>query len=108
MHDRAARGSSTPRGAGSDHRARWTTVALAALCAAALAVVVTVADGPERTEPLAFGVTTPGGATAGAELDAVEATVGERPSLVLTYADFTTHRRSPTSTPSRREAPSRW
>jgi beta-mannanase len=54
------------------------------------ATVVAVVDGPERTEPLAFGVTTPGGATAAAELDAVEAAVGERPSLVLTYADFTT------------------
>jgi mannan endo-1,4-beta-mannosidase len=74
----------------SDHRAGWAAVALATLCVAALAAVATVAGRPERTEPLAFGVTTPGGATAGAELDAVEAAVGERPSLVLTYADFTT------------------
>ena len=90
VHDRAASGSSTPRAAGSDHRARWATVALATLGVAALVAVATVAGRPGRTEPLAFGVTTPGGATAGAELDAVEAAVGERPSLILTYADFTT------------------
>ena len=41
---------------------------------------------PRRTEPLAFGVTTPGGPRATAELDAVEAVAGERPSLVLFYA----------------------
>lgn len=73
-----------------DHRGRWATVALAGLCIAALAIAVATAiDDPERTEPLAFGVSTPGGATAGAELDAVEAVVGQRPSLVLTYVDFT-------------------
>ena len=43
------------------------------------ATVVAVVGGPERTEPLAFGVTTPGGATAAAELDAVEAAVAQRP-----------------------------
>ncbi len=41
---------------------------------------------PRRTEPLAFGVTTPGGPRASAELDAVEAVAGEPPSLVLSYA----------------------
>jgi hypothetical protein len=41
---------------------------------------------PRRTQPLAFGVTTPGGPQATAELDAVEAVAGERPSLVLFYA----------------------
>ena len=40
---------------------------------------------PRRTEPLGFGVTTPGGPQAAAELDAVEAVTGERPSLVLSY-----------------------
>jgi mannan endo-1,4-beta-mannosidase len=41
---------------------------------------------PRRTAPLAFGVTTPGGPQATAELDAVEAVAGERPGLVLSYA----------------------
>ena len=57
-------------------------VGLAALGAAACAVGP---ERPRRTEPLAFGVTTPGGPRATAELDAVEAVAGERPSLVLTY-----------------------
>jgi hypothetical protein len=71
---------------------RWWVVAVpTALCVAALAVAVAaLADGPERTEPLEFGVTTPGGPLADAELDAVRAAVGENPSLVLFYADFTT------------------
>ncbi|SET88018.1 Glycosyl hydrolase family 26 [Geodermatophilus poikilotrophus] len=71
-------------------RSWWPVVAAVVGVVVLAATVVAVVDGPERTEPLAFGVTTPGGATAAAELDAVEAAVGERPSLVLTYADFTT------------------
>ncbi|QIS42983.1 beta-mannanase [Clavibacter capsici] len=38
---------------------------------------------------LRFGVATPGGPTAGGELDQVAAQVGESPSIVLSYADFT-------------------
>lgn len=38
---------------------------------------------------LRFGVATPGGPTAGGELDQVAAQVGEDPSIVLSYADFT-------------------
>ena len=38
---------------------------------------------------LRFGVTTPGGPAAAAELDAVAAQVGEQPAIVLSYADFT-------------------
>ncbi|WP_369256469.1 glycoside hydrolase family 26 protein [Geodermatophilus amargosae] len=57
-------------------------VGLAALGAAAC----TAGPGrPRRTEPLAFGVSTPGGPQATAELEAVEAVTGERPSLVLSY-----------------------
>ncbi|MET3719987.1 MULTISPECIES: glycosyl hydrolase [unclassified Arthrobacter] len=37
---------------------------------------------------LRFGVATPGGAGAGAELDAVAALVGESPGIVLSYKDF--------------------
>ncbi|MFT2708086.1 glycoside hydrolase family 26 protein [Clavibacter zhangzhiyongii] len=37
---------------------------------------------------LRFGVATPGGPTAGGELDQVAAQVGESPSIVLSYADF--------------------
>ena len=73
-----------------DRRPWWPVAAAVVGVVLLAATVVAVVDGPERTEPLAFGVTTPGGATAAAELDAVEAAVGERPSLVLTYADFTT------------------
>jgi mannan endo-1,4-beta-mannosidase len=73
-----------------DRRPWWPVVAALVAVVVLAVTVVAVVDGPERTEPLAFGVTTPGGATAAAELDAVEAAVGERPSLVLTYADFTT------------------
>lgn len=73
-----------------DRRTWWPVAAAVVGVVVLAATVVAVVDGPERTEPLAFGVTTPGGATAAAELDAVEAAVGERPSLVLTYADFTT------------------
>ncbi|RII90166.1 beta-mannanase [Clavibacter michiganensis] len=38
---------------------------------------------------LRFGVATPGGPTAGSELDQVATQVGESPSIVLSYADFT-------------------
>ncbi|OUE23480.1 glycoside hydrolase family 26 protein [Clavibacter michiganensis] len=38
---------------------------------------------------LRFGVATPGGPTAGGELDQVAAQVGESPSIVLSYSDFT-------------------
>jgi hypothetical protein len=41
------------------------------------------------TAPLRFGVTTPGGFTATSELDGVAALVGEAPSIVMAYADFT-------------------
>ena len=47
------------------------------------------------TEPVAvaprlrFGVSTPGGPSASAELDAVTDLAGEAPSVVLSYADFT-------------------
>ena len=45
---------------------------------------------PPAGEPrLRFGVSTPGGPTAAAELDAVTATAGEAPTVVLSYADFT-------------------
>ncbi len=45
---------------------------------------------PYRTEPLQFGVTTPGGPRAADELDGIERLAGERPALVLSYADFST------------------
>ncbi|MCM6762021.1 beta-mannanase [Rathayibacter sp. ZW T2_19] len=37
---------------------------------------------------LRFGVTTPGGASANAELDAVAALAGESPSIIVSYQDF--------------------
>ena len=43
-----------------------------------------------RTTALRFGVSVPGGPTASAELDASATAAGERPSVVLSYADFTT------------------
>lgn len=39
-------------------------------------------------DPLRFGVATPGGALAAAELDEVSAVAGENPSMVLIYRDF--------------------
>ncbi|WP_445442647.1 glycoside hydrolase family 26 protein [Clavibacter sp. km1a] len=44
---------------------------------------------PTSDARLRFGVATPGGPTASAELDRVAAQVGESPSIVLSYADFT-------------------
>jgi len=43
---------------------------------------------PISTARLRFGVSTPGGATANAELDAVATIAGESPSIVLSYYDF--------------------
>lgn len=43
---------------------------------------------PVSTAPLRFGVSTPGGAAANRELDAVAALAGESPSIVLSYYDF--------------------
>lgn len=40
------------------------------------------------TAPLRFGVGTPGGPAASAELDAVASLAGEAPSIVLSYKDF--------------------
>lgn len=48
----------------------------------------TPAGPPISTARLRFGVSTPGGAAANAELDAVSALAGESPSLVLSYYDF--------------------
>jgi hypothetical protein len=75
------------------------TVAATAQGAAALTVAVgrssvtvmfTVPAGvpPVSTALLRFGVATPGGAAAGAELDAAAALVGESPGIVLSYKDF--------------------
>jgi hypothetical protein len=44
---------------------------------------------PISTARLQFGLATPGGATANAELDAVATVAGESPSMVLSYYDFT-------------------
>ena len=49
-----------------------------------------LATAPVTQEPrLRFGVATPGGPAATAELDAVASVAGEAPSVVLSYADFT-------------------
>ncbi|MGY1705226.1 glycoside hydrolase family 26 protein [Geodermatophilus sp. SYSU D00697] len=76
---------------GTRIRPWWGLLVGATVGATVGAAVLTAAtgDAPERTEPLAFGVTTPGGARATGELDAVEAATGERPSLVVVYVDFT-------------------
>jgi beta-mannanase len=54
--------------------------------------VVEAATAPQpptvSTDPLRFGVATPGGALAAAELDEVSALAGENPSMVLIYKDF--------------------
>lgn len=56
----------------------------AAAAAGASSAAPTISDARLR-----FGVATPGGPTAGNELDAVAQQVGEDPSIVLSYADFT-------------------
>jgi beta-mannanase len=43
---------------------------------------------PMSTARLRFGVSTPGGASANNELDAVASMLGENPSIVLSYQDF--------------------
>lgn len=43
---------------------------------------------PKSSARLRFGVSTPGGASANAELDAVASMLGEDPSIVLSYKDF--------------------
>ena len=43
---------------------------------------------PQRASRLRLGVSTPGGAAANSELDAVARLVGESPSIVLSYQDF--------------------
>jgi hypothetical protein len=44
---------------------------------------------PVSSAPLRFGLVTPGGPTATAELDAVGQTLGENPSMIVWYEDFT-------------------
>ncbi|MBW9110729.1 glycoside hydrolase family 26 protein [Microbacterium ureisolvens] len=80
------------------------TVIIPATTAPALAVTATTVDAAATawfavsqqapaaptisSARLRFGVTTPGGATADAELDAVARLAGENPGLVLSYHDF--------------------
>lgn len=84
----------------TDGRGAFTVVATVppASVPGALAFVVKVgaasaSAGFTVTAPAAsrlrFGVSTPGGPSATAELDAVSATAGEAPTVVLSYADFT-------------------
>jgi beta-mannanase len=70
------------------------TAGLLGAAAPASAADATGTADPTGTPPtsdarLRFGVATPGGPTAGGELDGVAARVGESPSIVLAYADFT-------------------
>jgi beta-mannanase len=84
------------------HIRRATTLLLGAALTAGLlgaAAPASAADAAGTTDTtgtpptsdarLRFGVATPGGPTAGAELDGVAARVGESPSIVLAYSDFT-------------------
>lgn len=43
---------------------------------------------PMSSDPLRFGVSTPGGPLAAAELDAVATLVNESPSIIMSYKDF--------------------
>jgi beta-mannanase len=68
-------------------------VALAAVAASSASGAGRRTPSPSRAPapaPLRFGVTTPGGPLATAELDQVARISGEQPSVVLWYADFTT------------------
>lgn len=77
-------------------RARQRHAAVALAVGLALAVGVAVPAPAAAAEPLPpisdsrlrFGLTTPGGAQAHAELDAVARLVGESPALVLSFHDF--------------------
>jgi beta-mannanase len=48
----------------------------------------TTVNPPISSDPLRFGVSTPGGPLATSELDAVAALVNENPSIVMSYKDF--------------------
>ncbi|PPF60509.1 beta-mannanase [Clavibacter michiganensis] len=65
------------------------TAASPATAASGPAPTAASAAPPVSDARLRFGVATPGGPTDGSELDAVAALVGESPSIVLSYADFT-------------------
>jgi beta-mannanase len=72
----------------------FTAGALGTLSPASAAQAADGSSAGSTTPPvsdarLRFGVATPGGPTAGGELDQVAAQVGENPSIVLSYADFT-------------------
>jgi hypothetical protein len=66
-----------------------TAATQTAIASAPFAVTQPVPVTPTISDArLRFGVTTPGGATANAELDAVARLVGESPGLVVSYYDF--------------------
>ena len=63
---------------------------LTARVATTSAATTFLVESPVRAAPrLRFGVSTPGGPTATGELDDVTRLVGEAPTVVLSYADFT-------------------
>jgi beta-mannanase len=70
------------------------TITYSAVAMTSGAAVTTSAAAPSTTVPavssarLRFGVSTPGGARANSELDAVAVLAGESPSIVLSYYDF--------------------
>ena len=85
----------------TDARGRVTTrLSVPRTAAGTLRALVVTARGSAATHftvsrrpsaarsPLRFGVTTPGGPTAAAELDAVTALAGQAPSIVMSYRGF--------------------
>jgi beta-mannanase len=56
--------------------------------AARTKTATTTATPPISSDPLRFGVSTPGGPLATSELDAVATLVNENPSIVMSYKDF--------------------
>lgn len=51
-------------------------------------MMATTATPPMSSDPLRFGVSTPGGPLATSELDAVATLVNESPSIIMSYKDF--------------------
>ncbi|MET3923556.1 glycosyl hydrolase [Arthrobacter sp. UYEF20] len=71
--------------AGSESAAADVT---APMTMAARTQTTTTTTPPMSSDPLRFGVSTPGGPLATSELDAVATLVNENPSIVMSYKDF--------------------
>lgn len=74
-------------GAGSQGAATAFTAPMT-MAARTQTMTTTTSTPPMSSDPLRFGVSTPGGPLAAGELDAVATLVNENPSIVMSYKDF--------------------